>query len=112
MIAVSNVCCRSFGHLQRHRARLRLQLALVAPRPQVPSGLRPFVSPGVAEPIGLRLQHRVQRLLDRAPDDLVQMLLDPIVVDPDHVAQRRPFVILFHGGSLSSGFVDRLATPT
>jgi hypothetical protein len=28
------------------------------------------------------------------------MLLDPIVVDPDHVAQRRAFVILFHGGSL------------
>ena len=62
-------------HLQRHLAGLRLQLALVAPGPHVPSGLSPLVAPGVAEPIGLRLQHRVQRLLDRAPDNLVQMLL-------------------------------------
>ena len=95
MIAVSNVCWRSY------RAGLGLQLAVVTPRALVAPGRRALVAPGVAQPIGLCFQHRVQRLLDRAPDDVAKVLAHPLVVDPDHVAKPGPFAILFHGGSLS-----------
>ena len=73
-------------NLQRHRAGLGLQLAIVAPRALVAPGGRPLVALCVAQPIRLRFQHRVQRLLDSTPNDVPQVLAHPIVVDPDHVA--------------------------
>lgn len=38
--------------------------------------------------VSLRIQPRVQGLLDRAAHDAVQMSSDPLIVDPDHVAER------------------------
>ena len=100
MIAVSKVCCRSFGTFSRHLARLGLQLAIVVAGTLVPPSLRPLVATRIAQSIGLRFQHRVQRLLDCSPHDPAQVLTHPLVVDPDHIAQLRPSAILFHGGSL------------
>jgi hypothetical protein len=73
-------------NLQRHRAGLGLQLAIVAPRALVAPCRRPLIASRIAQPIRLGFQHRVQRLLDRAPDDMAEMLTHPLVVDPDHVA--------------------------
>ena len=73
-------------NLQRHLAGLGLQLALVAARPLIAPCLRALVTFCVAQPIGLGFQHRVQRLLDRAPDDAPKMIPYPFVIDPDHVA--------------------------
>src|SRR5262245_429896 len=68
--------------------------ALIAPR------FCPLIAPCIAQPIRLRFQHGVQRLLDRPPHDPTQMLAHPLVVDPDHIAELGPSAILFHGGSL------------
>jgi hypothetical protein len=77
-----------------------MQLAIVASRALVATRCRPLVASRIAQTIGLSFQHRVQRLLDRPPHDPTQVITHPFVVDPDHIAQRRAFAILFHGGSL------------
>jgi hypothetical protein len=83
------------------RAGLGLQLAIVTSRALVTPRRRPLVASRIAQPIRLRFQHRVQRLLDRAPDDVAEVLAHPLIIDPDHIAKPGPFAILFHGGSLS-----------
>ena len=88
-------------HLQRHLAGLGLEAALIMPRPRVAPGIAAFVSLCVAEPVGFRIEQRVERLLNRAAHDPVQVTLDPFVIDPDHVVER-PWNrrILTHGGFL------------
>jgi hypothetical protein len=65
----------------------------------IPPCLAALVALRVAEPIRFRIQKRVQCLLHRAPNNPVQMTLDPLVVDRDDIAQRTR-CILCHGGSL------------
>jgi hypothetical protein len=74
-------------HPERHFAGPGVQLAWVSARPDVAARLRPLVAGRVAQPIRLRLEQAVQRLLDRATDDLAEVVADPLVVDPHHVAQ-------------------------
>src|SRR5262249_58862418 len=95
-------------HLQPTLTGLGLQLAIVAACTLVAASLSSLVATRVAQPIRLRLQHRVQCLLDSSPHDPTEMLTHPIVVDPDHIAQLSSFAILFHGGSCPSGFVGCL----
>src|SRR5262249_31043284 len=86
--------------LEANRASPGLQLALVAPGPEIPPRLTTLITPRIAQPIRLRFQQRIQCLLDAAAHDLAEVIPDPIVVDPNDVTLSRPFAILFHGGSL------------
>lgn len=72
-------------HPQRYLARTRVPLALLAACPQIPASLGPLVALGVAQPIGLRIEQGVQRLLNSATHDPAQMVLDPLLVDPNHI---------------------------
>ncbi|MBG6175967.1 hypothetical protein IWQ55_003805, partial [Labrenzia sp. EL_208] len=38
------------------------------------------------KPVRFRIQHRVQRFLDSATNHLSKMILDPGLIDPDHIA--------------------------
>ena len=88
-------------HLQRHLAGLGLQAALVVAGPGVATRLGALIALRIAQPVRFRVEKRVQRLLDRAANDPVQMSLDPLVIDPDHVVERsRNRRILTHGGFL------------
>src|SRR5262245_24340221 len=64
----------------------------------VAPGLTAFIALRIAQAIRLRVQKRVQCLLHRAPYQPVQVVLDPLVVDRDDIAQRTR-CILCHGGS-------------
>ena len=97
MIAVSNVCWRSFGTFNR-TSSLGLQVALVMAGSGVAAGLTAFIALRIAQPVRFGIQKRVQRLLHRAPDHPIQVILDPLVVDRDDIAQRTR-CILSHGGS-------------
>jgi hypothetical protein len=59
------------------------------------------------------IEHAVQRLLDRTAHDPVEMTLDPLIVDPDHVVERprNRSILGRHGGSLSGSLAD-LAIPS
>src|SRR5678815_2612767 len=66
----------------------------------IASGRAALVTLGVAQPIRLRIQKRVQRLLHAAPHHPVEVVPDPIVVDRDDIVQRTR-CSLGHGGSFS-----------
>jgi hypothetical protein len=70
----------------------------------IASGRAALVTLGVAQPIRLRVQKRVQRLLHTAPHHPVEVVLDPIVVDRDDIVQRTR-CRLGHGGSFSAHLV-------
>ena len=90
------------GHLQRNLASPRLQLPLVAPRPRVLASLRALVAFRLAKPIRLRIQKRVQRLLHAASHDLAQVILNTLVVNPDHVRQARRAILLHRASPRAS----------
>ena len=90
------------GNLQLHLAGARLQLPIVAPCPRILPRLRALIALGIAQTIRLRLQKRVQRLLDAAAHDLAQVILNALVVNPDDVRQGLR-AILSHGGSFHLG---------
>lgn len=48
-----------------------------------------------AQPIRFRIQHRVQRFLDRSADHLPKMILDPSLSDPDHLAHRGVLLVVY-----------------
>lgn len=50
---------------QRHRAGLSLKLAVIATGPRALAALRALLLLCPAQPVGFRIQQRVQRLLDR-----------------------------------------------
>src|SRR5690606_30303252 len=66
----------------------RLEAALVVTCPGIRPGFAALVASGPAEPVSLRLEHRVQGLFDRAAHHLAQMIPDPCLVDLDHLAHR------------------------
>jgi len=89
-------------HLQCHLAGLGLEAALVVAGTGITTGLGALVALRIAQPVRLGIEQRVQRLLDRTAHDAVQMSLDPLVIDPDHVAQRsrNRRILTRHGGFL------------
>jgi hypothetical protein len=91
-------------HLQPHLAGLSLQVALVVASTGIASARAALVTLGVAQPIRLRIQKRVQGLLHDAPHHPVEVVLDPLIVDRDDVAQRTR-CSLGHGGSFSAHLV-------
>ena len=91
-------------HLQPHLAGLGLQVALVVAGAGIAAGRAALVTLGVAQPIRLRIQKRVQRLLHAAPHHPVEVVLDPLIVDRDDVVQRTR-CSLGHGGSFSAHLV-------
>ena len=58
----------------------------------IAAGRAALVTLGVAQPIRLRIQKRVQRLLHAAPHHPVEVVLDPLIVDRDDVVQRNRLV--------------------
>lgn len=73
--------------LQFHLAGLRLQLARVETRPAILPRLAAFVPFGIAQGLGLRIQHLVERLLHGLANQVVQMTADLRLVDLDNLAQ-------------------------
>ena len=98
MIAVSNVWRRKLRHLQRHIAGLGLQAPLVVAGPRVATRLGALVALGIAKPISLGIEESVQRLLNRAANNPVQVPPDPLVVDRDDIRQRNCLILVSHGG--------------
>src|SRR5581483_6594871 len=72
--------------------------------PGIAAGFAPLIALRIAQPIRLGIQQRVQRLLHAAADDTVQVVLDPLIVNRDDIAQRTR-CSLSHGGSLLAGLV-------
>ena len=99
MIAVSKVCWPQLRYPQPHLAGLGLQLALVVAGPGIPTGFAALVALRIAQPIRLGIQQGVQRLLHAASHHPVEVVLDPLVVNRDDIAQRTR-CSLGHGGSL------------
>jgi hypothetical protein len=71
-------------YLQPHFASLGLQLSLVLAGLGV--ALRCVRNVTHCKPVRLGIQHRVQCLLDTAPDSTVQMVLNPLIVNRDDIA--------------------------
>ena len=67
-------------------AGLGVQLSLVAARAGVLALGGPLVAPGLAEPIRLGIQQRIQCLLHATPDNAVQVILYPLIVNRDDIA--------------------------
>ncbi len=86
------------GYPQLHLAGLGLEVALVVARPGVATRLGSLVALRIAQPVGFRIEQRVQRLLDRAAHDPVEMTLDPLIVDRDDIRQRNRPILVSHGG--------------
>lgn len=65
------------GHLERDLARRGGEASLVASR----SVSGALVGPGVDEPVGLLVEHRVDGLLDGFPDQLAQFVFHGLLVE-------------------------------
>ena len=72
--------------LERHLARLRLQLPLVRAGPRVDAIGRSFVALGPAELVRLRIQQPVERRFHAAPNHLVHMTAKLRLVDLNHAS--------------------------
>ena len=53
-------------------------------------------SRAAAQPVRLRVEHRVQRFLDRPTDHLAEVIPDPRLVDLDHLSHRLRLWLLVH----------------
>ena len=89
-------------NFQRHLAGLGVQRPFITAGPRVRATLRPLVARRAAQPIRLRVQHRVQRFLDRPPDHLPKMVPDPTLVDPDHLPHALALLFVRHPDRSSS----------
>ena len=69
------------------------------PSSGVATGFTALIALCISQPIRLGIQQRVQRLLHTAPDNTVQVVLNPLIVNGDDIAQRTR-CSLSHGGSL------------
>jgi len=87
-----------------------MQLAVVAAGPVVGAVRAALVALGAAQGVCLGIEQAVERLLDRAPDQLAQVVMDPLLVDLDDVVQGL-LAILSHGGGLLCGLLN-LDNPT
>ena len=95
MIAVSKVCRRSFGTFRLTWPARVSRIARSCP-PACPYAPRCARSAGAAQPVRLGVEHRVQRLLDRAANHLAEVIPDPRLVDLDHLAHRPRLWLLVH----------------
>ena len=76
-------------HLQRHRARLGLQRAVIVSGPRVEPFRRTGVTLGATQFVGLRFQQAVQGLFDRLPHHLAHVRANLLLLDPKHPVQVR-----------------------
>src|SRR5262249_32016599 len=83
MMAVSNVCWRSFGTLNRTSPVFGLQAALVVSGPGIPSRLAALIALRIAQPIRLGIEQGVQRFLHGPPHHPLEVALDPLIVNHD-----------------------------
>ena len=65
---------------------------------RIATGLGALVTLRVAKPISLGVEKSVQRLLNRAANNSVQVPPDPLVVDRDDIRQRNRPILVSHGG--------------
>ena len=77
-------------------ARAGVQLARVAAGARVDSVGTVFVPTGLAEPISLRVEQTIERVLDRLQYDLTDVLLQQALVELHDISQRDygPFIRL------------------
>jgi hypothetical protein len=94
--------CRMTYRVFRTFAGSGLQVALVAPGAGVLARLAALVAACPAQPIRLRVQHRVQGFLDRAAHHLAKVIPDPRLVDLDHLAHRLHLHPVVHAQLLSA----------
>ena len=73
-----------------------MQRPVIAARPRVLATLIAFITSRTARPVRFRVEHRVQRFLDRAAHHLPQMVLDPRLVNPDHFTRALALLIVVH----------------
>jgi hypothetical protein len=66
--------------------RLGLQLTLVTPSTGIATGFAALLALRIAQPIRLGIQQRVQCLLHATPDNAVQVILYPLIVNRDDIA--------------------------
>jgi hypothetical protein len=71
-------------------------------RPRVATGIGSLVALRIAKPISLGVEESIQRLLNRAANDPVQMPSDPLVVNRDDIRQRNRLTAMA-ASFLSSG---------
>ena len=64
-----------------------MQLALILARAAITSRGRAFIARGIAQLI--RVQHSVQRFLNRIPDTFVQVVTHTIVINPNDIPKVR-----------------------
>jgi hypothetical protein len=67
-------------------AGLGLQLTLVTPSTGIATGFAALLALRIAQPIRLGIQQRVQCLLHATPDNAVQVILYPLIVNRDDIA--------------------------
>ena len=75
-------------HLERHLARLRMQLAFVMAGPGVDPIRRMLVALRAAKLVCFGIQKGVQRLFHGRYNDFVEVVLDQGFIDGDHVTKR------------------------
>jgi hypothetical protein len=58
--------------------------------------LAAFITSCAAKPIGFRIQQRIERLFNRAPDHLAEMIPDPGFINLDDLAHRLQSIVFTH----------------
>jgi hypothetical protein len=86
------------GHLQGHFAGLGVEFTLIVTGAGIDAIRAAFVALGPAHGVGFGIQHRIQRLLNSAADQLTKMVLNPGIIDLNDFTQARALVIVAHGG--------------
>ena len=75
-------------------SRAREEFPVVVAAAVVPAAFGAFVLLGIAEACRLLVQHRVERVLDRAPDERFQVVLESGFVDFDYISFHRMVLFL------------------
>ncbi len=89
-------------HLQLDLAGLGLEIACVVSRPRVLPAFAALITLRPAELVRFRVEHRIQRFLDRAAHHLTQVITDPTLVNLDHLAHRLAIRLIVHTLLLSA----------
>ena len=83
-------------HLQLNFTRLGVKGSLIAARPSVLTPFIALITASSAKTVCLCVQHRVQRLFNGATHHLSKMILDPTLIDPDHIAHLFALIVISH----------------
>ena len=92
-------------YLQADLAGLRLKRPSVVTRPRILAALAALVSACAAQPVRFRIQHRIQRLLDRATNHLAKVVANARLVDLNDLSHPFGLLVLVHSQLLSESLI-------